>query len=128
MSSSALEVCIRGHRIVLDQPVEEGGADSGPTPTELFVASLAACSVHYARAYLQQHDHEEVGAECGYRTSEDRPYRVTEVDITLELPESLDERRLVAALRSASHCLVHNSLAQPPVTRYDYRRSEAPAA
>ena len=34
---------IRGHRIVVDQPVEDGGGDAGPTPTELFVASLASC-------------------------------------------------------------------------------------
>lgn len=33
---------IRGHGIVVDQPEERGGDDEGPTPTELFVASVAS--------------------------------------------------------------------------------------
>lgn len=124
LGPTALEVVIRGHRLVLDQPPEALGTDEGPTPTELFVASLAACSVHYARSYLGKHGHEEVAADCSFRTSEDRPHRVTEVDLMLELPAHLGEDRLVAALRAASHCTVHNSLAQPPLTRLDYRRAE----
>lgn len=127
LSSNAIEVMIRGHRLVLDQPVDEGGADQGPTPTELFVAALAACSVHYARAYLRQHDHEEVGADCSFETSEGTPHRVTEIDLTLELPATLDEHRLSAALRAAGHCTVHNTLAVPPVTRFAYKQAAAAA-
>jgi putative redox protein len=36
-------VRIRGHELVSDQPREDGGEDTGPTPTELFIAGLAAC-------------------------------------------------------------------------------------
>jgi putative redox protein len=36
------DVDIRGHRLLADQPVDAGGADQAATPTELFVASLAA--------------------------------------------------------------------------------------
>ena len=34
---------IRGHKIVIDQPANAGGADGGPTPLELVFASLAGC-------------------------------------------------------------------------------------
>ena len=37
------QVLVRGHRLVIDQPVADGGTDAGPTPTELFVAGLASC-------------------------------------------------------------------------------------
>lgn len=37
------ELQVRGHRLLCDQPPGRGGTDQGPTPTELFVASLAAC-------------------------------------------------------------------------------------
>jgi DNA-binding FrmR family transcriptional regulator len=40
---------VRGHRLLCDQPLADGGTDQGPTPTELFVASLAACVGFYAR-------------------------------------------------------------------------------
>ena len=54
-SGDAFEVRVRGHRFVVDQPLEAGGQDTGPTPTELFVASVAACVAHYARSYLRRH-------------------------------------------------------------------------
>jgi len=31
------------HRVVTDQPVEDGGQDAGMSPVELFVGSLAGC-------------------------------------------------------------------------------------
>ena len=34
---------IRGHKVVVDQPKETGGTDTGPTPLELFFFSLAGC-------------------------------------------------------------------------------------
>ena len=37
------EIRIGGHRVRVDQPMESGGHDRGPTPTDLFVGSLAAC-------------------------------------------------------------------------------------
>jgi putative redox protein len=45
---------IRDHLIAVDQPVTDGG-DTAPTPTELFVASLASCVAFYARRYLATH-------------------------------------------------------------------------
>jgi uncharacterized OsmC-like protein len=39
---------VRGHQLYVDQPREAGGSDAGPTPTELFVASLAGCVGFYA--------------------------------------------------------------------------------
>ena len=34
----------RGHHVTCDQPVENGGADSGMTPPELLLASLGSCA------------------------------------------------------------------------------------
>jgi len=33
---------VRGHRLLVDQPVGAGGTDTAPTPTELFVVRAAA--------------------------------------------------------------------------------------
>ena len=38
-----IESDIRGHKIVIDQPANGGGTDTGPTPLELVFASLAGC-------------------------------------------------------------------------------------
>src|SRR6266498_6065514 len=55
LSTDAYEIDIRGHRLTVDQPVEAGGANLGPTPTELFAASLAACVGFYAGRFLRRH-------------------------------------------------------------------------
>jgi putative redox protein len=38
----------RGHRVVSDQPPENGGEDSGMTPPEFLLASLGTCAGYYA--------------------------------------------------------------------------------
>lgn len=38
-----LESTIRGHKVVIDQPAQSGGTDTGVTPLELMLASLAGC-------------------------------------------------------------------------------------
>jgi len=48
-------VRIRGHGLTVDQPWEVGGHDTGPSPTELFVASLAACLAYYGGRFLARH-------------------------------------------------------------------------
>ena len=39
----AAEVAMRQHRLRIDEPPKDGGADSGPMPTELLCAALAGC-------------------------------------------------------------------------------------
>lgn len=34
------EVRVGRHRLIADEPVDKGGEDSGPTPTELLLAAL----------------------------------------------------------------------------------------
>lgn len=41
--SFVIESDIRGHKVVIDQPANAAGADTGPTPLELVLASLAGC-------------------------------------------------------------------------------------
>ena len=43
----------RGHKLICDQPVVNGGADTGMTPPELLLASLATCAGFYAVQYLK---------------------------------------------------------------------------
>src|SRR5579859_2973035 len=45
-------ISIGEHELVVDQPVEDGGEDLGPTPTDLFVAGLASCAAYYAGRFL----------------------------------------------------------------------------
>jgi uncharacterized OsmC-like protein len=106
---------LRDHVITVDQPVNDGGEDTAPTPTELFVAGLVSCVGFYARRYLARHDLPTAGlvVTADY-TLGSRPARVTDVRIDIELPVGVPAERRDALLAVASHCTVHNSLTNPP--------------
>ena len=109
---------VRGHQVFVDQPFAEGGDDTAPTPTELLVASLAACVAFYARRYLSRHGLPEDGlAVCAEYTMSSRPARVGHIDVHLTLPDTISAERRAALLAVASHCTVHNSLVEGPMVR-----------
>ena len=125
---------VRGHRLTCDQPPADGGTDQGPTPTELFVASLAACVGFYARRFLARHHLDAAGlrVEAAFTMSPDRPARVATITLRLLLPQPLEEHRRRALLAVVKHCTIHNSLRIPPEVRITLaepaRPSPAPLA
>jgi uncharacterized OsmC-like protein len=115
-SGEAYEVAVRGHRVLVDQPADSGGEDSAPTPTELFVASLATCIAFYAGRYLTRHgfSRDGLGVSVDFDMAGDRPARVTVVRLTVRVPADLPTERRPALQAVVSHCTVHNSLTTPP--------------
>jgi uncharacterized OsmC-like protein len=109
------DIRVRGHTITVDQPVDRGGEDQAPTPTELFVASLASCVAFYARRHLRRHhlDAGGLAVRAAY-TVADRPARVGSVAVELTVPPGVPESRRTALLAVARHCTVHNTLTHPP--------------
>lgn len=125
-----LAIRIRGHDLVTDQPIDAGGDDAGPTPTELFVAGLAACVGFYAERFLRRHDRSDaaLSVACDFAMSTDRPSRVASVDLRIDVPAALREELRDALLRAADHCTVHNSLRTPPAVRIEVRDGVATPA
>jgi putative redox protein len=115
LSGDRFAIDIRGHTITVDQPVDAGGDDTAPTPTELFVAGLASCVAFYARRYLARHDFSAQGLTVAatYEVG-GRPNRVTKVSVRITPPADLPTDRRDAFLAVASHCTVHNTLDEPP--------------
>jgi LmbE family N-acetylglucosaminyl deacetylase/uncharacterized OsmC-like protein len=109
------DIDVRGHVITVDQPVAAGGDDTAPTPTELFIASLASCIAFYARRYLARHDLQTEGlaVEATFEMGK-KPARVSRIDVRLILPAGVPPERRDPLLAVASHCTVHNSLTTTP--------------
>jgi putative redox protein len=116
LDGEAYEIAVGGHRLTVDQPTEAGGSDTAPTPTELFVASLASCVAFYAGRYLARHGYDRTGlsVSAGYEFASDRPARVGAIRISVKVPTDLPEERRPALAAVASHCTVHNTLQDPP--------------
>lgn len=108
---------IRDHKVTADQqPVSGGGIDAGPTPAELFVASLASCIGYYASRYLQHHllPTEGLAVTASYEMSTDGPHRIASIGIQVRPPASLPPQRLSTLLAVVANCTLLNSIEQAP--------------
>jgi putative redox protein len=121
MFEDAFEVEVRGHHLTVDQPVDAGGADLGPTPTELFAAALAACVGFYAERFLRRHGLPADGlrVHCTATMSSEPPTRVAMINLRLTGLPPLLERQREVLLAVVDHCTVHNSIRQAPQVRID---------
>jgi len=115
LGGDRFDINIRGHVIRTDQPIGDGGEDTGPTPTELFIASLAGCVAFYARRYLERHalPTEGLAVKADFHMGS-RPARVARINVHLTIPDGVPSERREALLAVASHCTVHNSLTSLP--------------
>ena len=109
------DIHVRGHVVRVDQPVKDRGEDTAPTPTELFIASLASCVAFYARRYLARHDlpTEGLAVEATFEMGS-KPARVAGIAMRLIVPEGVPADRLDALQAVATHCTVHNTLSSEP--------------
>ena len=109
------ETEIRGHQVVVDNPVESGGTDTGPTPPELVATALGTCVGIYATFYCRKH-----GIACDGMvvttewTKVPDPTRIGAMQVQVALPAGIPAEQREAFLRTVSACLVHNTLTHSP--------------
>ena len=123
-----MRVSVRGHELATDQPVADGGDDTAPTPTEMFVGALAACVGYYAERYLRRHEISTDGltVTCDYTWAEN-PHRVGAIDVAVDAP-ALPADKWKTFARVVEHCTVHNTLLVPPEVRLKVGRAGTVAA
>lgn len=105
----------RSHVIYCDQPLENHGTDSGMTPPELFLGSLASCAAFYAAEYLRARNLAKTGVEVSV-TAEKllQPARLGNFRIRVHSPVPLTAQQNEAMTRSVHGCLLHKTLMTPP--------------
>ena len=103
------------HRIVTDQPVEDGGQDAGMSPVELFVGSVASCVAYFVGQFCARHNISRDGLAVDAEwTMAEGPHRVGRIDIGIHLPHRLTADQRERLLKVAHGCTVHQSLAVTP--------------
>jgi putative redox protein len=109
------EADCRGHRITLDQPIEDGGSDAGMTPVEAFIASLGSCIAYFAVMFCQRRkiSADSLHVELDWEWAED-PHRIGSIKVDVSLPAKLDEAQRAGLLRMVKGCTVHNTIRNQP--------------
>ena len=99
-----------GHRLVIDEPEESGGANQGPSATRTLAGTLAACTAITMEMYAERKGWDvgevEVEVEMEYgQSSVPRSFVVV-----LRLPTALTEDQVERLKAIAGKCPVHRAL------------------
>ena len=113
-----------GHELVVDEPPDRGGTDTGPRPTQLLATSLAGCIAITMEMYAERKGWDlgrlEVGVEVGYDGPVPNDY-----EVSISLPDDLDEEQRRRLLTIATKCPVHKVLAGEASVRISERLEES---
>jgi putative redox protein len=115
-----IEIAAGRHPLRADEPESYGGLDSGPSPYDLVVAGLGACTAMTLRMYAERKGwplqrvtvslkHDKIHAEdC--ETCETKEGRVDRIQRRIAIEGSLDREQRSKLLAIADRCPVHRTL------------------
>lgn len=113
------EIEIREHRLISDEPEEQGGGDQGPTPTELLAASLASCTVITMEMYANRKEWGLGAVEASVDFTEATADDPATFDVKITLGAELSDENRDRLLTIAGKCPVHRALKAQDVVIHD---------
>jgi putative redox protein len=104
------DVEIRTHEVTADEPEDNGGDDTGPSPQELLAASLASCTAITVEMYAGRKgwDIGDVSVDVDYEPAQRGS--PTKFKMVLNLPKELPEEQRERLMQIAAKCPVHRTL------------------
>ncbi|MGA7887757.1 MAG: OsmC family protein [Acidobacteriaceae bacterium] len=100
----------RQHRVILDQPAQDGATDRGMTPAELLLAALGGCVGQYVAQYLSLRGLSSKGLVVRVEAKPSpRPLRMKDYEVEVVVP-GLTEPQLRALQKSFPAGLVQNAI------------------
>jgi putative redox protein len=111
----AVEALFDGFTVRTDQPVDQGGGGTAPSPFDLFLASLGACAGFYALRFCQERGLDTAGLALRLVTMRDAERkRIASVTIEIDLPPGFPEKYSAAIARAVDQCSVKRHVLEPP--------------
>jgi uncharacterized OsmC-like protein len=117
------EIKSRGHTYYADEPEDDGGLDSGPTPVEMAMGSLGACIAITMRLYAERKGWPLEGVEidldferfkgADYAAYEGDERYIHEIRKAIKLHGDLTPEQRERILDIGGKCPVHRLIATP---------------
>jgi len=110
-----VNAAFKGFEVTTDQPEQNGGENTAPSPFDLFLASLGTCAGFFALRFCQQRNlpTEGMGLTLNIERNPETK-RLDRVKIHLQLPEGFPEKYRSAIIRATDQCAVKKALLDPP--------------
>ncbi|BDS14768.1 OsmC family protein [Aureispira anguillae] len=121
------EIKAGNHNLKADEPTAVGGNDLGPSPYDLLLSSLGACTAMTLKMYASRKgwDLKEVVVELShskdyYKDCMDCEETGTKVDLIerqIHIKGDLDEKQLERMMKIADKCPVHKTLTSETIIK-----------
>jgi len=109
---------MNGVTISTDQPVEEGGDGTAPSPFIYFLSSLGTCAGIYVLSFCQQRQIDTEGLELTQKmefvADDNGKKRLSRLIIDIMLPPGFPEKYRNAIVKTAELCTVKKVIMDPP--------------
>jgi uncharacterized OsmC-like protein len=116
----AQKITARRHQLTADEPIELGGADTGPSPYELLMAGLGACTSMTVRMYANRKEMPLEGVRVRLRHGkvhaidcarcETKEGKIDRIERVVEVLGPLTPEQRARLLEIADKCPVHRTL------------------
>jgi putative redox protein len=110
-----VEALFDGLTVQTDQPVEDGGAGSAPSPFDLFLASIGTCTGYYVLSFCQKKNipTENIKVIANIQRNPGT-HLVETISIDIHVPPDFPEKYKNAVVKAADVCTVKRNLKNPP--------------
>ncbi|HLN20655.1 MAG TPA: OsmC family protein [Bacteroidales bacterium] len=106
----------RGFKILTDQPLQNGGTETAPSPFDYYLASIGTCAGIYVKSFCDNRhiptDGIKIIQKTVFNEETDLPVRLT---IEIQLPADFPEKYRASVISVAELCKVKKSIINPPV-------------
>lgn len=103
------------HVVRTDQPRENGGEGSAPSPYQLFLASMATCAGIFVQGFCAKRELPTEGITLALRAADDPGTgALARVEIDLRLPPGFPEKYRDALVRAVDQCSVKRAIQAQP--------------
>jgi ribosomal protein S12 methylthiotransferase accessory factor len=106
---------LNGHKIVTDQPLDNGGTNTAPAPYDLFLASIGTCAGIYVKSFCDQRGISANEIRIIQSLVFDPIKRVpASIKLDIQVPADFPEKYKAAMINVAELCAVKKTINNPP--------------